>query len=309
MWSPLTERQQYPASNSCEYTCEKLSGGSDFSITPPPPPKESPLPPIVRQWAKKRTSATMSVDELKAIMQTDQQATTSFSVSTIDESPTGQTKKAMAGAAPTTHKKQKTPSRVEDDRVSVLKELGSAVQMYKDRATAAGKAPQKVEDDVSVWAGQIERKVHQIAEPMLQEDLMDHLSFIVKQTYRGQWSVSILRSPTFTISKLTKLPLSSFVPSLPPAPVPVGRQHQGNTDSFTQSSTQQVFTPQMQQVQSTDHLAAFVQWLQSGPSSNSPGLPQGPQAQPVDQNVALRYATAAKYSTLSTVNIQNQPRQ
>ena len=90
---------------------------------------------------------------------------------------------AMAGAAPTVQKKQKPPSSVEDERVSVLKKLGSAVQMYKDRATAADKAPQKVEDDVSVWAGQIERKVCRIADPMLQEDLMDHLS-------RGQWSVN-----------------------------------------------------------------------------------------------------------------------
>ena len=151
------------------------------------------------------------------------------------------------------------------------------------------------------------RKVRRITDPMLQEDLMDHLSFIVKPASRGQWSVNNLRLPTFTISKPTNLPLSSFVPSLPPAPGPTGRQHQGNTDSFTQASTQQVFTPQMQPVQSTDHLAAFAQWLQSGPSSNLHGLPQGPQAQPVSQNITIRYPTVAEYSALTTVNVRNQP--
>ena len=181
------------------------------------------------------------------------------------------------------------------------------MQMYKDRATAANKAPQKVEDDASVWPRQIERKVRRITDPMLQEDLMDHLSFIVKPASRGQWSVNTLRLPTFTISKPTKSPLSSFVPSLPPAPGPAGRQHQGNTDSFTQASTQQVFPPQMQPVQSTDHLAAFAQWLQSGPSTNWHGLPQGPQAQPVSQNVTIRYPTVAEYSALTTVSVQNQP--
>ena len=124
---------------------------------------------------------------------------------------------------------------------------------------------------------------------------------------QGQWSVNTLRLPTFTISKPTKSPLSSFVPSLPPAPGPAGQQHQGNTDSFTQASTQQVFTPQMQPVKSTDHLAAFAQWLQSGPSSNMHGLRQGPQVQPISQNVAICYITAAEYSALTTVNVQNQP--
>ena len=91
------------------------------------------------------------------MMQADPLVITSFSVSTIDESPTGQTTKAVAVAAPTVQKKTKTSQSCGGFlRVSVLKELGSAVQMYKDRATAADKAPQKVEDELSVWAGQIE---------------------------------------------------------------------------------------------------------------------------------------------------------
>ena len=113
---------------------------------------------------------------------------------------------------------------------------------------------------------------------------MDHLSFMVKPASRGQWCVNTLRSPTFTISKPTKSPLSSFIPSLLPPPGPAGQQQQVNTDSVKHASTstavrQQVFTPQMQQVQSSNHLAAFAQWLQARPTSNSPGLPQGPQAQ------------------------------
>ena len=61
---------------------------------------------------------------------------------------------------------------------------------------------------------------------------MDHLSLIVKLASRGQWLVNTLRSPTFTISKPTKLPLSSFIPSLSPPPGPAGRQQQWNTGQF-----------------------------------------------------------------------------
>ena len=41
-----------PATPACT-PVKKLSGGSDFLITLPPPPKESPLPPIVCRQAKK----------------------------------------------------------------------------------------------------------------------------------------------------------------------------------------------------------------------------------------------------------------
>ena len=58
-----------------------------------------------------------------------------FSVSTIDESPTGKSTKASSVSAtlsvPPGKKKQKTTSREEEERVSVLKELGSAVKMYR----------------------------------------------------------------------------------------------------------------------------------------------------------------------------------
>ena len=133
-----------PADTPARSPTRIRSGGSDFSITPPPPPPESPLPTFTRRPArpKKRPPSAVSVQELKELIHEPAQ----FSVSTIDESPTGKSTKASSVSAtlsvPPGKKKQKTTSRVEEERVSVLKELGSAVKMYKDRATA-DKEPRK----------------------------------------------------------------------------------------------------------------------------------------------------------------------
>ena len=246
------------------------SGGSDFSITPPPPRPESPSQfhptPGMAQEATAINSKCARTEGVNT-----------FSVSTIDESPTGKSTKAPSVSAtlsvPPGTKKQKTTSRVEEEGVSVLKELGSTVKMYKDRATA-DKEPQKVEDDISVWAGQLERKVCRIEDPMLQEDLMDHLSFIAKQASRGQWSVNTLQSPSFTISKPT-------MQSVPPASATAIRQQQMTSFNAGPSTPARQDAFPWQPGQSADHLAAITQWLHSVPTSNSPGLPQAPQAQAV----------------------------
>ena len=187
----------------------------------------------------------------------------------------------------------------------MLQELGSAVKMYKKRIDAGSEenTPKKVDDDVSVWAGQIERKVRRISDLMLQEDLMDHLSYIVKQASRGQWSVNTLKSPTFTVTKAGKSPVTSFLASLPPAPScrPPTSSETFNTQSLTPVRQQVVGQPQMQ-LQSQDQLAVFAQWINSAGAGNSPGLPQGPQAQPVSQGATMRYPTAAEYANMTTVS-------
>ena len=142
-------------------------------------------------------------------MQVDPLAATSFSVTTIDDSQTGQASKASKVAIASPRKKKQKPSNfVEEEIVSVLQELGSAVKLHKQPVTAADNEPQKI-----VWAGQIESKGRRMANPMLQEDLTDHLSYIVKQASRVQWSVNTIRSPTFTIAKPTKSAVTSSLAS------------------------------------------------------------------------------------------------
>ena len=60
-----------PPATPVDTPVKKLSGDSDFSITLPPARPDSPLPtiPCRPQQAKKRPSATVSVQELKALMQ------------------------------------------------------------------------------------------------------------------------------------------------------------------------------------------------------------------------------------------------
>ena len=150
-----------------------------------------------------------------------------------------------------------------------------------------------MEDDISVWDGQLERKVRRIADPMLQEDLMDHLSFIAKQASRGQWSVNTLQSPSSTIAKPT-------TQSVPPASATA--IHQQQMTSFNAGPS----TPARQPGQSADHLAPIAQWLHSVPTSSSPGLPQAPQAQAVGPIMPLRYPGAVDYAALATVGTLNQ---
>ena len=77
---------------------------------------------------------------------------TGFLVSTIDESLM-KTKSVVLGK-----KQSKASNVVKEERLSVLQELGSAVKMYKKRIDAGSEdnTPKKVDNDVSVWAGQIE---------------------------------------------------------------------------------------------------------------------------------------------------------
>ena len=302
---PSPERPPEPATTPVK-VLPTGNGDSDFSIRPPPK-RESPLLIIRRPQRGKRkagtASSTVTLTELKALMEGDVGDTTpqaGFSVSTIDES-TMKTKSAVLGK-----KQGKAANVVQEERLSVLQELGSAVKMYKKRIDAGSEenTPKKVDDDVSVWAGQIERKVRRISDPMLQEDLMDHLSYIVKQASRGQWSVNTLKSPTFTVAtKAAKSPVTSFLASLPPAPScrPATSSETFNTQSLTPVRQQVIGQPQMH-LQSQDQLAVFAQWINSAGAGNSPGLPQGPQAQPVPQAATMRYPTAAEYANMTTVS-------
>ena len=104
---------------------------------------------------------------------------------------------------------------------------------------------------------------------MLQEDLMDHLSFIAKQAGRGQWSVNTLQSPSFTIAKPT-------TQSVPPASATAIRHQQMTSFNAGPSTPARQDAFPQQPGQSADHSAAIAQWLHSVPTSNSPGLPQAP---------------------------------
>ena len=128
---PSPERPQEPATTPVK-VLPTGNGDSDFSITPPPK-RESPLPIIRRPQHGKRkagtASSTVTLTELKALMEGDIGDTTpqaGFSVSTIDESPM-KTKSAVLGK-----KQGKASNVVQEERLSVLQELGSAVKMYKN---------------------------------------------------------------------------------------------------------------------------------------------------------------------------------
>ena len=75
--------------------------------------------------------------------------------------------------------------------------------MYEQRLSDPTPSPSEKraapepEDDVSLWAHQCEPKIHKISDPLLHEDLMDHLSLIIKQASRGQWSVDNVQAPAF----------------------------------------------------------------------------------------------------------------
>ena len=151
-----------------------------------------------------------------------------------------------------------------------------------------------------MWAGQIERKVRRISDPMLHEDLMDHLSCIVKQASQGQWSVNTIKSPTFTITKAAKSPVTwrlyqqgrhVGLRRLQKISV-LRRLHQSNNMSLPPPPSKCKFN------------LRIIWWpLCSGSTVEVQELtlPQAPQAEAVSQSAALLYPGAAEYANLATV--------
>ena len=185
---------------------------------------------------------------------------------------------------------------VQEESISVLKELGTAVNVCTQRMVAQETQKSRFDDDISVWAGQCERKVRRIADPLLQEDLMDHITYIIKQTTRGLYSVNTLKPPNSDQKKpVCKSPLTSFVSSFPTTSM--------SMSAPTTTTSVDVPTSVAQQSQSATHsqlnlldqqqqLNVIAHWQLTG-SSSSPG--------PVMESGVLQYPTQAEYASLTTI--------
>ena len=302
--------------------------GASFVVEPrgPTPPPAGPPPPLPKKGTntkqRKQTDPRVTLAELRALLDEPESADVdSVHVSTLDESPTPAFASKQSGK-----KKQPATAQVNVERCAVLKELGSAVKAYKQRVCTPPENPIAAksvvyEDEISLWAAQCERKIRKITDPLLREDVMDHLSYIIKQASRGQWTVDNVKGPSFPVPLPTQqLCVMSPARNAPPthtAPPTTTAQFivPSASSSLPTANTQLIVPTASTSVQPIMHgtttqlilpptglsdqqlSSAFTQWLHTATMTGSPSAPQGPQAQQVFPAASVR-SLSADYTSL-----------